>query len=65
MGETMSKINQIDANNLRIGCWEKYYPDGQLAYKGVYENGRIIGYWEFISPDRKIIKKCFYARKPE
>lgn len=30
----------------RHGYWERYNPNGQILYKGMYINGVEYGYWE-------------------
>ena len=57
-------INQhnYNANGERHGIWEVYYDNGQLGFKCIYENGNLIGLWEWYDKGglNKNIK--FYAR---
>ena len=42
-----TKLINIEIKGERIGYWEEYYPNGNLRYKGSYNNdGQEIGYWE-------------------
>ena len=50
-------MNQVNENNERHGYWEKYYSDGQLCYKGHYDNGKQVGYWEDYYPNGQLMNK--------
>lgn len=41
------KINQLNANNERIGVWVKYHPNKRIRYKGQFENGKEVGVFKF------------------
>lgn len=36
-------INQVDADGLKQGYWQKNYPNGNLMYKGHFKNGKPVG----------------------
>ena len=38
-------MNEVNDKGYKHGYWEKYCPDGNLWYKGVYINGLKDGYW--------------------
>ena len=42
-----TKLNQTDAQGLRQGLWERYWPNGNLWWKGSYLNGKQTGLWEW------------------
>ena len=39
-------MNQYNEHGLKEGYWEDYYVNGNLMYKGNYNNGKSVGYWE-------------------
>lgn len=39
-------MNQLNDKGKRHGYWEKYYPNGNLNYKGYYINDKRHGLWE-------------------
>ena len=41
----MTETNQRNKEGNRHGYWE-YYENGNLFFKGHYDNGIMIGYWE-------------------
>ncbi len=54
------KVNQLDANGKRTGPWLKYYPNGDIRYKGQFKNGKEFGMFHFYeqgSSYPSIIKK--------
>ena len=44
------------------GCWEKYHSNGQLWYKGNYNNGKQDGYWEIYHSNGKLEQKGRYDK---
>ena len=43
----MKNITQFNENNKPHGYWELYYfPNGSIAYKCFYDNGKEVGYSE-------------------
>ncbi len=38
--------NQIDANGLRQGLWQKKYPNSRLMYEGWFKDGKPVGKWK-------------------
>lgn len=53
------KVNQFDANGKRTGVWSKYYDNGDIRYKGTFENGKEVGRFTFYnqgSPYPSIVK---------
>lgn len=40
------KANHTDENGLKQGYWEKGYPNGKIAYKGYFKDGKPIGKME-------------------
>ncbi|HBI40833.1 MAG TPA: hypothetical protein DDY16_07805 [Tenacibaculum sp.] len=43
------KINQLDENGKRTGVWKKKYKNGNIRYKGQFENGKEVGVFKFYS----------------
>ena len=50
-------ITPYNDNGNQHGYWESYYSNGQLAYKGHYNDGNRHGYWETYWSDGKLISK--------
>jgi antitoxin component YwqK of YwqJK toxin-antitoxin module len=44
--DKLIKNNWEDRLGRKQGCWEYYYPDGQLECRGSFKNGKRIGVWE-------------------
>ena len=42
-GKILSQINYLDGK--RDGLCKNWFQNGQLMNKGVYKNGKMIGYW--------------------
>ena len=42
------------------GCWESYYSNGQLHFKGNYINGKLHGYSESYYSNGKLKSKIYY-----
>ena len=38
LSQTDTLFNQTDNKGLKQGYWKKYYPNGNLLYKGYFEN---------------------------
>lgn len=53
-------INQRDENNNRQGYWEIHWFSGNMAFKGNYHNGKLIGYWENYHSNGKLESKEYY-----
>ena len=43
--------NQYNAEDYKVGYWEKYHYSGKIFYKGNYIDGKREGYWEFYYPN--------------
>jgi antitoxin component YwqK of YwqJK toxin-antitoxin module len=43
----MNLITPYNKQGQPHGYWESYYYNGQLEYKGNYDNGKLHGYWEW------------------
>ena len=56
----MTDINQINEENNRHGYWEHYGVDGNLFFKGHYDNGVMIGYWECYHGNGNLLYKGNY-----
>ncbi|WP_341221242.1 toxin-antitoxin system YwqK family antitoxin [Polaribacter atrinae] len=57
------KINQLDANNQRVGVWKKYYSNKRIRYVGQFKNGKEVGVFKFYditSSVHPVIIKTFY-----
>lgn len=57
------KINQVNANNQRVGVWKKYYSNKRIRYVGQFRNGKEIGVFKFYditSSRHPVIIKKFY-----
>ncbi|WP_218598749.1 toxin-antitoxin system YwqK family antitoxin [Polaribacter sp. NJDZ03] len=57
------KINQLNANNERVGVWKKYYSNKRIRYVGQFKNGKEVGVFKFYditSSAHPVIIKTFY-----
>ena len=57
----MTNINQYDEEGERHGYWEGYRTNGNLMYKGNYDNGNIIGYWEWYDKNGELETQILYT----
>jgi antitoxin component YwqK of YwqJK toxin-antitoxin module len=55
------KKNRVDRKGRKQGCWEYYYPNGQLSTKGSYNNDMLDGIWEFYHEDGDLYYKGSYV----
>ena len=53
-------MNQRNENGYCHGYWEGHHSNGQLCYKGHYDNGNRIGYREDYYSDGKLMDKELY-----
>jgi len=54
-------MNQFNDKGLKEGYWEDYYSNGNLSYKGNYNNDECVGYWEWYDyDDSELIHKEFH-----
>jgi len=56
------KVNEFNKNGERTGEWVKYYDNGNVRYRGQFENGKEVGVFKFysmISNSEPIIIKTF------
>ena len=56
------KVNEFNKNGERTGKWVKYYDNGNVRYRGQFENGKEVGVFKFysmISNSEPIIIKTF------
>ncbi len=56
----MKNIKSYNNKGEPHGCWEIYYPNGKLMYKGHLVNGKPVGYWKWYRDNGKIELKEFY-----
>ena len=60
----MKSINDIKNKTDRLGrkqgCWEYYYPNGQLHIKGSYVSGEKEGIWEYYYSDGDLDFKVLF-----
>ena len=56
-------INQTNAAGQKTGKWQKKYDNGQLKYKGQFENGYEVGEFIYFFPDGKIQSKLVFSEK--
>jgi len=58
-----TKVNKFNTQGERIGAWEKNHKNGNIRYKGQFENGKEIGVFKFYSQENSeipiIIKEYF------
>ena len=54
-------INQREINGNAYCLWEGYYVNGNLSYKGSYNNGKPHGYWEVFHQNGIIEEIKYYA----
>ncbi len=47
-------MNKRNKQGQREGCWEDFYDNGQLIYKGNFINGKKEGYWEHYLPSGEV-----------
>lgn len=62
MGMTQT-INKTDSQGRKIGKWQKKYKNGQLRYKGQFENGYETGQFIYYYPSGKIQSKINFTEK--
>ncbi len=56
-----TKLINSELKGNRIGYWEVYYNNGNLNYKGNYNNdGQQIGYWEYYYSNGNLNSKGNY-----
>lgn len=60
-----SQVNQIDANGLRQGQWQKKYPDGTLIYKGEFKNDKPVGNWTRYYESGQVKAKIHYIESTD
>ena len=60
MGYLSVNKRQYNSKREPHGYWERYYPNGQLAYKGNHKNGKRGGYWESYWDNGKLCYKGYY-----
>jgi len=54
-------ITPYNNKHQRHGYWEMYYSsNGQLMYKGFYQNNKLVGYDEDYWNNGKLTKKTYY-----
>jgi antitoxin component YwqK of YwqJK toxin-antitoxin module len=56
-------INQTNTDGKKIGKWQQQYDNGQLKYKGQFENGYEVGDFFYYYPDGKIKSKMSFSEK--
>ncbi|HPD24039.1 MAG TPA: toxin-antitoxin system YwqK family antitoxin [Bacteroidales bacterium] len=56
-------INYVDINKNKQGCWEKYYDNGQLRYKGFFIDDKPTGVFTYYHPNGKIKSILNYDEK--
>jgi antitoxin component YwqK of YwqJK toxin-antitoxin module len=59
LGNLLAK-GEANDNNEPHGYWERYTSDGDIWYKGYYDDGNLIGYWERLMPFSRLRRKEFY-----
>lgn len=57
MGEGMA-----DADGIKSGMWEEFYPSGKLRAKGTYDAGLKLGEWTFYYESGKVEQKGSFAK---
>lgn len=60
--QTQDTINQVDANGMKQGYWEKEYPNGNLQYAGNFINNKPTGLFKRYDPDGNL--KAIMNHKP-
>lgn len=50
----LSQNNQIDANGLKQGKWEKRQPNGRLIYEGSFKDDKPVGEWKRYHPGGQV-----------
>ena len=60
-----TKLNQTNFQGQRHGLWESYYPNGQLRYKGNYQNGKLYGLCEIYYDNGKLWSKGYFKNYKE
>lgn len=59
LGNLLAK-GEANDNNEPHGFWERYTSDGDIWYKGYYNDGNPVGYWERLMPFSRLRRKEFY-----
>jgi len=59
MSNIDKNIRQYDNKGQKHGYWEVYWSNGNLCYKGFYQNGKLVGYEEYYD----MYLKCKLTRK--
>ncbi len=54
-------MNECNNKGERHGYWEKYYPNGNLDYKGYYINDKRYGVWEGYFKNGNLMYKGSYS----
>jgi antitoxin component YwqK of YwqJK toxin-antitoxin module len=49
-----AQLNQIDANGLRQGLWQKQQSNGRLLYQGNFKDGKPVGEWKRFHPGGQV-----------
>lgn len=57
-----TQINQVNSDGIKHGYWESYYFNGQLMYKGNWNNGNRHGYWEDYHFNGQLAYKGYFIK---
>ena len=61
--ENDTLVNYIDINNKKQGKWVKRYDDGQIRYKGYFDNDEPVGTFFYYHPDGSLKSVLDYSKK--
>jgi len=59
LGNLLAK-GEANDNDEPHGYWVRYTSDGDIWYKGYYNDGNPVGYWERLTPFSRLRRKEFY-----
>lgn len=56
----LAQVNQVDANGLKQGFWQKKQANGRLLYEGYFKDGKPVGEWKRYHPGGQLKALIIY-----
>ena len=56
----MQECNQRNESGYRHGYWEEYWKNGNLWYRGYYDDGKKNGRWVFFHSDNQPLSSGYF-----